>query len=190
MMNFIRNLIKRSALKTNPIDSGDFQIGQVSYLGAITNAEIFHIYGFGSRPPIGSYCVNFSVQGQAEHQVCLAGTPAKRIKNLNPGETYFANLESGTNILNAENGDMKITVNNDYISVIKNDTTITVSKNMDITVSGNITINCSGSTKINCDSIDLGESGSAIARLGDSVQVDTGTGTGTITSASTKNRSA
>lgn len=185
-------MIKRAALNNDPDDSKDFQVGQIGYLGMLTNAEIFHPYGFGSRPPIGSYCITFTIQGQEEHQVAIAGTPDKRIKNLNPGETYFANLVTGTNILNKSNGDMQVTVKNDAIELASGDKKVTVGKDLTIDVTGDIIINCNGSVTVNSDSIDLGTGGAGVARLGDQITVDVpstpGTYVGTITSASTNVR--
>lgn len=190
MLNYIRNMIKRAALRNNPVDTGQFQIGQISYLGSTTNAEIFHPYGFGSRPPVGSYCITMTIQGQEEHQVCFVGTPDKRVKNLNPGEVYFSNFETGTKIICKQNGNMEIDISNDYISVIKNNAKVTIDKDLNISVKGNITLNSSGSVKILSDDIELGSGGAFIARVGDQVQVDTDTGSGTIISGSTKNKSA
>ena len=47
-MTYIRSMIKRASLDNTPVDTEDFQVGQISYLGTVTNAEIFHPYGFGS----------------------------------------------------------------------------------------------------------------------------------------------
>lgn len=182
LMDYIRNLIKRAVLTNSPIDTGGFQIGQISYLDTITNAEIFHPYGFGSRPPVDSYCVSLDIQGQSEHQICFVSTPDKRIKNLDPGETYFSNLETGTTILNKSNGDMIVTVNGSK--------KVTISKDFDVVVHGNANIKASGSVTIDSNSIDIGVGGSGIARIGDSVLVDPDTGIGNITSASIRNRSA
>lgn len=194
MFEYITNMIKRAALLNDPIDDREFQIGQIGYLETITNVEVFHPYGFGSRPPIGSYCITFTIQGQEEHQFVLAGTPDLRIKNLQPGESYFANLLSGTNILNKENGDMQITVKNDSIEIISGNKTVSVDQDLTITVTGDIIINASGSVQVNSDSIDLGTSGPAIARVGDQISVTVpstpGTFIGTITTGSSNARAA
>jgi hypothetical protein len=183
----ITNQIKRSAVTNIIKDDKEFPLTQINYLGRTVNCEALWPYGFGGVAPVGSLNVTFNVQGQEENQFSISTLPDKRIKNLKEGETYFANLLTGTVQINKANGDLDILVANDKKVTIKKDLTITVSGNAVLDVTGNVDLKAGGSVVIDSDSIDLGVGGVGIARLGDEVTVDGQTGT--ITQASSKNRS-
>ena len=176
MLSLIINLIKRCAVtKTEPDDKA-FPVAQVEYFGKTALTEVIWPYGLGGVAPRGAYGVTFNLSAQEENRASILTTPNLRIKNLSEGETYFYNLVVGTGILNRADGSMEITV--------KGDKKVTIDKDLNINVSGDVTISVSGKVDLLSDNVNLGSGGPAIARVGDSVDVNGQPGT--ITTGSTR----
>lgn len=181
MLHKINNMIKRAFISRAGDDLQQFPVAQITYMGTVADTEIWWPYGYACNPAEGSYCITLNIQGQEENRISFVYDPDNRPKGLQTGENAFFNPLTGTMIKNSVNGDQE--------SFIKGNKILTIDKDLNITVTGNINITCSGTVNINCPTINLGEGGEFIARVGDAVEVDTNTGIGTITSGSSNNKS-
>jgi phage gp45-like len=202
LFNKLGNLIRRAVITRPSTDTNPYQVAQVKYEGKTANAEIVYPYGLGGNPPTNSVCLMFNVSAQEENRAAIASTPTLRIKNLKEGEVYVSNLTTGSSVIFKNSGDIDVTAVGDVnikssadVNIdAGNKTNINASTEVSITapnvtINGNATVNgnITATGAAGAASGSFGVSGLGIARLGDTVQVNTTTGFGTITSASTNN---
>jgi len=204
------NMIKYSAITGIIKDSTAFPLAQIFYLNRPVACSVLWPYGFGGVAPIDSLAVTFNIQGHEENQTCIATTPELRPTDLVEGETYFGNLLTKTIQFNRSNGDLERRVAHDAIDDIKGSVkskiasklsvtigdeitldvgkgaTIDIGSGVTLKIKGDITLRVDGKISLISDSINLGEGGAAVARVGDSVLVDGKTGTITSGSSTTK----
>ena len=167
----ISNIIKRSNITRISDDKNSFQTAQISYMGKVADTEIIWPYGMYGNVPINSLCVTFSSGAQEEDRVTFPSRSHKRIRrDLKSGEVGMGNFVTGSETFYDADGNIIINAKNDLKITVIGDATITanfVTIDSDTDITG----------KVN-----LGISGAAIARVGDSVLV--GGDTGVITSGS------
>jgi hypothetical protein len=179
----IKNSIKFGFITRFIADDKNIPVVEVSYLGKTGLAELLSPYGLYVGLPKDTQVLVFSVFGVEANRVAIGWSQADRIKDLKEGEVALGNPKKQTYIKFDENGNIVIESKNDII--INNAGNVTLNNNgdIDIDVNGDINITNANNVNINASKTNIGSGGNNIARLGDSVQVDTGTGIGTITSA-------
>lgn len=139
--DFVSRIIRRSRASNAMVDSFVVPQIQVSYQGGAANCEVLAPYGMGYNPSINSLSVMYSISGNNDDRAAFFYDPVKRWKALKPGEVQLGNPEKQTYIKFLDDGSIEII--------------------------GNADINI----KTESGQINLGEGGSKIARLGDTVEV-------------------
>lgn len=200
----IKNAIKFGFTTRYTPDTENVPIVEVSYLkkpGKL--AELISPYGLSVGLPANTQVLVFSVGGVEGRRVAIGWSQIDRFKNLNEGEVVLGNPKTGAHIKFDERGNIRIEAkdgNGDVIIIAQRDLTIDVTRDIRITVGKDFYIDISGGKDMNIEvdrdinieagrdvNIDaqqtnLGVGGNQIARIGDTVQVNTTTGIGTITS--------
>lgn len=175
----IQNLIRLSKTTLSNKDDKPYPYSQVTYNGKVANAMTVSPYGLYSQAPINSLALMFQMFGEEENLAAICFDPESRFKGLASGDVVVGNPLTGS-----------------YIKFpMTKELTITSASDLILNVTGNVTINCNNA-QINAESVNidgafnvvggnlsnLGDGGSAIARVGDTVLVNTTTGEGVITS--------
>lgn len=151
LFNRLRTWIKRGTVVklSDPGDSGDFQIYQVSYMGTDGECEAIWPYGIAGILPDGSTMTMKNVMGNEEDKAGVGSFPQKRFKNLEivkkPSDIAIGNFESLARTAYLSNGDIQAVATNDY--------KLTVKKNGDIQIDGSATINATGNINITSPTI-------------------------------------
>lgn len=198
----IKNLL-RYAVVTGPSDNdAAYPVQQISYQGKAADMLMLFPYGTHANVPNGALATLFAMEGDAGNKAGFAYTPKDRPVDLEPGEVAFyhpatktfiklrnsGNLEIDTNV---EDSGGNLVINSAAATVnTTGDTTVTAGGAVNLTATGNVEVEAA---QVNVDAsvVNLGDGGQAIARVGDSVQVEvtsgssTGTYSGTITSGGT-----
>lgn len=148
LYNVIKNIFKVAKILSID-DSGDFQYGQVSYLGKEHKVLIFYPYGLVGKPPADSMSLLWSQQGQESNGIGIAGDPKTRpLKDLKDGESALVNHVTGDYVYLKENGDLHAKVSGDLIADVGGNSVVTVDGNAEITAGGNAKISAGGDAEI------------------------------------------
>lgn len=148
LYNKIKNLFKVVKILSTD-DSGDFQYGQVSYLGKDHKVLIFYPYGLVGKPPANSMGILWSQQGQESNGIGIAGDPKTRpLKDLKDGESALVNHVTGDYVYLKENGDLHATVSGDLIADVGGNSVANVGGNAEITAGGDAKISAGGDAEL------------------------------------------
>lgn len=193
-MNFLLqklvNMIKRGLVTLPGSDADPYCRTQVSYMGKTKNIEVVFPYGLAANLPENALVLLFNVQGQEENMAGIGNTPTQRFKNLAPGEVVVGSPRFGNYVKFGASGVIEIASTGALNVTVPGSANLTVAGETKLMGTGKITIDGSGEVLIKgASAINLGEGGAAVARVGDSVQVDPGTHVGTILTGSTKVKS-
>lgn len=182
----LKSIVKRAYVSRANDDSGDDPATQITFFGNKTDdAERISPYGLYTNLPEDTQVLLFCISSHGEDKSVMGYARKDRFKNLEEGEVVVGNIISGT----------FIKFNNDGSIDVEADGNVNITTPGEINIDGgdinivNGTVNITGDATVNADNVhlnatqvNLGSGGNDIARVGDSVLVNTGTGIGTITS--------
>jgi phage gp45-like len=147
MINKIKSLIKFAKQVNKMVDSGNYPIGQLSFLGQTQDVRQITPYGLYCHPPIDSEWLVLNLRGNSDDKVGIGNNYLNRFKNLKEGEFALYNQLTGSYIYFKENGDIELIGKNDLNATIDGSINVLVKQDADITVNGNLT----GSVKGDAD---------------------------------------
>jgi hypothetical protein len=132
-------MIKQGSVSNVTDDSNTYPRSQAAFNDKITDFLRVSPYGVESNPPLSSWVLLLSSQGQESVKVGMAADFLNRIKGLKAGEVRLHNTLTGSNLLLKENGDIEVDSQNDLNITVAGNTTITNTGNLIANVTGNMT---------------------------------------------------
>lgn len=155
-------------------DDKDVRVQQVGYNGAAVDAEVYAPYGMSYNLPPGCLCLYAQVGGDGGNLVVLPDRSQDRVRDLAEGEVAFFNPLTKSRTVYRQDGTLEIVTEGN-------------AGHLSVTVKGNVSLSAQ-QVDIDAAVTNIGVGGQAIARVGDSVEVNVvggssaGTHSGTITS--------
>ena len=179
-MVFLSSLIKRNYLKLKNIiklglvtesvpDTGKINLAKVTYEGKTPrDMPVISPYGLFVNLPPDTLGLILCPNGNEANAVCIGFCADERLKDIASGEVAIGNPLTKSKIHFLADGKIRIEASNNA--------------DIEIITGGDVKVTANN-VNIDAQKVNLGVGGNRIARLGDTVHVNTSTGDGTITSA-------
>ena len=157
MVSDFNNLIKVCRISNTGVDSDQYPVQQVSYLGKAVASFIAMPYGSHANLPVNELGILLQISTQEQNRAVIPLSPKRRPKGLAPGEVVYYHPITGSKIHFRNNGDIDVTAPNTNLAG-----NVTISGNLN--VAGNSTLNTvqvSGQADFNggifANGVDIGE---------------------------------
>lgn len=118
-------MIKQAYLSFVTDDSSVYPKGQAGYNDKTTDFLRYSPYGLCSNPPLGSWVLLLSAQGQEAVKIGLVADLLNRKEGLKEGEAVLYNTLTKSFVLLKENGDIEVDAKNDLVANVAGSATIT-----------------------------------------------------------------
>lgn len=146
LSNRVTSLIKRGTVikLTDPSDSGQFQVYQVSFMGSISNCEAVWPYGLAGILPKDSTMTMLNVMGNEANKAGIASFPQERFKDLEVVKDDFdiaiGNFKSLSRAAYLSNGDIVTIATKDYNLTVNQDLTVQIDGSATVNANANIAV--------------------------------------------------
>jgi phage gp45-like len=110
LRHFFNSLLERCVISKKAEDAGNIRVQQVSYLGNVTEVEVYMPYGMSANIPAGALSYKFIIGGDDGNIVVLADDSKNRPKGLQESEVAVFNPVTQSRTVYKQSGDVDLTL--------------------------------------------------------------------------------